>query len=246
MSYLFIHKFYALFYGHFFDNSEHKHHAIQWCRSTKGNIVLSFNEEKIVGESFLIAPDTPHKAISGEGELFMLFIDPDTIVGKAIMKKYLKSESFVIKNIPRFSGLYKEYSTASELRKAVKNLLESLDTVHTDSIDPRIIKSLKVIENNPQKNITVPQIANEICLSESRLQHLFKENVGIPIQSFLLWKRIISAVQLTQKTNDLTSIAYNAGFSDSAHFSRSFKQMFGVQPKELFKALGSVEVVFIE
>jgi AraC-like DNA-binding protein len=40
----------------------------------------------------------------------------------------------------------------------------------------------------------------------------------------------------------LTEAAYGAGFSDSAHFSRVFKAMFGIAPSLLFSAGNAVKL----
>jgi len=246
MAYLFLHKFYTLFYGHYFDNTEHKHHAIQWCCGSYGELEFSLNGKKAEGRSFLIAPDCSHKIIRGHGELFLLFLDPDTAVGQNIINKYLKSEYSVQTDLSLMSENIFAPLTASEVMIIAKQLFKELDAIQKAPFDPRITKSLEFIDQNHDNHIKIPEIADEVCLSISRLQHLFKDNVGIPIQSYLVWKRVVKAVQLIKQSKDLTSIAYEAGFSDSAHFSRTFKKMFGVNLKELFKTAGRVEVIYVE
>ena len=67
------------------------------------------------------------------------------------------------------------------------------------------------------------------CLSESRFSHLFVEEIGLPFRTFVLWRRMMLAVNSVASGASLTSAAHEAGFADSAHFSRTFLRMFGVQ-----------------
>ncbi len=85
------------------------------------------------------------------------------------------------------------------------------------------------------KKISTKLIAEAICLSESRLIHLFKEQVGIPIRRYLLWLRLIEAVKSVLDGYSLLDAAHNAGFADYAHLSRTFKKMFGNPPSLIFK-----------
>lgn len=58
--------------------------------------------------------------------------------------------------------------------------------------------------------------------------------VGLPFRAFLLWRRLNRALELYGAQESLTQAAYLAGFSDSAHLSRTFRKMFGVAAAELW------------
>jgi AraC-like DNA-binding protein len=78
-------------------------------------------------------------------------------------------------------------------------------------------------------------IALELNLSESRFLHLFKDTMQIPWRPYLLWRRLICAVQTLQQGKTATEAAYIAGFSDSAHLSRTFKKQFGLSLRDYQK-----------
>lgn len=246
MEYLFISKFYALFLGQFFDNAEHKHHPIQLCMDFTGEMELSVNTKTIKGNTFLIAPDCPHKIKKGAGRLFLLFLDPDTYIGRNIRHKYIKQESFIKLDLPLITESLREPVTVEKVKLFVKKLFKELEVEEQKEMDERVTKIFDIIDKSKLKKVTIPDLAKQVFLSESRMQHLFKEEVGISIRKYLLWKRTGSAVSFLQKKPDLTYAAYEAGFSDSAHFSRTFKQMFGVRLKELFKNAAHIKVIFME
>lgn len=70
-------------------------------------------------------------------------------------------------------------------------------------------------------------------LSASRFTHLFKDQTGMSFRSYLLWLKLRAAIELLSKKHNLTYAAHEAGFTDSAHFSRIFSRTFGFAPSFL-------------
>ena len=76
--------------------------------------------------------------------------------------------------------------------------------------------------------LSASQAAGLACLSESRFSHLFVEEVGLAYRTYLLWRRLMVAVDGIAAGASLTKAAHDSGFADSAHFSRTFLRKFGV------------------
>jgi AraC-like DNA-binding protein len=72
-----------------------------------------------------------------------------------------------------------------------------------------------------------------VGLSASRLTHLFTSQVGIPLRRYVLWSRLRIAISRVQAGDDLTDAAHGAGFADSAHLTRTTRDMFGLPPSVL-------------
>jgi AraC-like DNA-binding protein len=87
------------------------------------------------------------------------------------------------------------------------------------------------------RELHASDLAGWISLSEeSRARHLFKEQAGVSFKRYLKWLKTMEAVKYTCTANsNLTEAAHMAGFSDSAHLSRTFKEMFGLSPSSIFK-----------
>ena len=99
-----------------------------------------------------------------------------------------------------------------------------------------MLAAIDFIQQNISHIIQVIDIAKHVGLSESRLRHLFSEQIGIPITSYVLWMRIKVALREMLKPGEtLSNAAHQANFSDHAHFTRTFKRMFGVSPSLLLK-----------
>jgi AraC-like DNA-binding protein len=56
---------------------------------------------------------------------------------------------------------------------------------------------------------------------------LFVEQTGLPFRTYLLWLRLMRGLEAFASGASLTDAALDAGFADSAHFSRTFRRMFG-------------------
>lgn len=118
---------------------------------------------------------------------------------------------------------------------------EQLDAVS----DSRIEHVLSLLKEECDQVPQVPELAGEVGLSESRLQHLFKEYLGLSISKYSLWQRIKEAMRLViQEGRDLTYAAHEAGFADLAHLSRMFKRYFGYSPSYFLKDSRNIQVLF--
>jgi AraC-like DNA-binding protein len=75
------------------------------------------------------------------------------------------------------------------------------------------------------------------------LIHLFTEQIGIPLRRYVLWLRLMTAVQFAVQGESLTEAAHRAGFSDSAHLCRTFRRMYGITLSGLVKNSQFVQVI---
>lgn len=80
---------------------------------------------------------------------------------------------------------------------------------------------------------TIEELADNVGLSPDRLTHLFTEQLGLSVRSYLAWAKVRRATVLLGSGMALTDIAQQVGFTDSAHLSRTFKEFFGLNPSFL-------------
>ena len=93
------------------------------------------------------------------------------------------------------------------------------------------------MRDEPHRSHTLAELGEYAGLSTSRFLHLFKAQTGIPLRRYRLWNRMGAAVGAFRGGVSLTEAAHAAGFASSAHFSSAFRDMFGMMPSDLAKAL---------
>src|SRR5213082_3027262 len=88
-----------------------------------------------------------------------------------------------------------------------------------------------LIEQNLARPIAVAAVAAELGLSARQLERLCRQHVGMGPASLCRQLRMRYANWLIENTDrSVTDIANEAGFADCAHFSRQFKDTYGLSP----------------
>lgn len=118
------------------------------------------------------------------------------------------------------------------LRKHI--VAPELKNIQFREFDARIIEVVHRIRETVSQNLSVNHFAEEVCLSESRLEKLFKQEVGVPITKYRLRYRVFIGIIQLALGRSVTESALAAGFASSAHFSKSFSDINGIPPSTTF------------
>ncbi len=96
-----------------------------------------------------------------------------------------------------------------------------------------IQEAIHFMEQNYQRDLSIEEIAAVCKLNRSYFSKLFKESKGCPPQEFLIRMRLAKASEMMKTTSmSIGDIAILCGYPNQLHFSRSFKQCYGVSPRE--------------
>ena len=96
-----------------------------------------------------------------------------------------------------------------------------------------IKEALNYIEQNFQNDISVENIASFCGLNRTYFGRIFKETVGKSPQQFLLSYRMAKAAELLKLTElTINDVGNAVGYPNQLHFSRAFKNVYGVSPRE--------------
>lgn len=94
-------------------------------------------------------------------------------------------------------------------------------------------EALTFMEQNFHNDISVEDIADNCGLNRSYFGKIFKESTGRTPQEFLLNYRMTKATELLKLTKLTVGDISNAvGYDNPLHFSRAFKNIFGISPRE--------------
>jgi len=140
-----------------------------------------------------------------------------------------------------FQTIYQEKPSKIEINQILNQLLDT-EKEQDKNIDPRIASIMQVIQDTPENSLSQEYLASLVGLSASRFRHLFRQQSDIPYRRYRIWRRIVSAMTTLNKVDNLTYAAMEAGFTDSAHFNRCFRDTFGVNPSLVFNNIDRFEV----
>lgn len=91
---------------------------------------------------------------------------------------------------------------------------------------------LSYVQERLDQTITVDELAKETGMSPSHFARVFKETLGSTPMQFVMAYRIEQSIKMMEDpARPLGDIALTCGFSDQAHFTRSFKQLTGQTPR---------------
>jgi AraC-like DNA-binding protein len=245
----------VFYLGELPDISEHRLGAAALCVGVDRSFeVLESESSSWRGcRSILIPPGCMHAIHVGGALMAILFLEPESdhyIRLREVMQGGdwqclygLVNENEVIKLLFDLRQHPQDAELTYVLLDKIIDPNHAVLTVNRD-LDVRINRVIQLIKEDPSQSYSVEALADKVHLSPTRLVHLFKEQTGVPIRRFRQWNRMKSVVEFVAAGQTLTDAALNAGFSDSAHLSRAFRNMFGIKPSFLFNRSASLNIVF--
>jgi len=111
------------------------------------------------------------------------------------------------------------------------------------AIDNRVAKVVEKIKQTADDNLSVDDLASLVSLSVPRLVQIFKKQTGVPMRRYRLWHRLYITTVALASGGNLTEAAMNAGFTDSAHFSHTFKAMLGLAPTTILLQPNGLKII---
>ena len=211
---------YAAYFGRAGPNVSHQHAAIQLVLSHESDVsVYDQCDDCIRAKSVLIRPLTPH-TLQGISNLVSIYIEPQTEFGKTLL------EASDNEGISAFEEtVFRDRDPDLILKK-----LDALSAQTSTTIDPRLQDAMSFL-GQAEARPTISQAAKSCGVSVSTLRLLAKRDLGLPLATRLVWRKLRRATMVLSKGAALAEAAYRGGFSDQAHLCRVMKRMFGITPK---------------
>ena len=128
------------------------------------------------------------------------------------------------------------FHTLHDLRQYVKSYAYHAMQVRSESanMEGAVIADAKsYVHQHFNRDIQLAEVANRVSMNYSYFSTLFKERMGMTFTAYLIKVRMEEAQKLLKDpTLRIHEISEKVGYSNQFHFSRAFKNYFGMSPKE--------------
>ncbi|BBF43672.1 conserved protein [Lachnospiraceae bacterium KM106-2] len=222
------------------DPQLHKHLASHIMISLGEMMKWRVGNDEVMCRGIVIGPDVEHTgSMSKEGAIVLLFpgcgeysrcLEERVLQGRAYLT--LRDEAAI-----EAANIYKE--ALPGMNERILSLC-GLDSIESPVYEERVrcvldhIESIKTIPHSIMEDL-----AEISCLSKSRLSHLFKEQTGMTLHSYLAFQKLQKTHRYYREGMSLTDACLLAGFDSSSHCSSTCKRMFGISMTEVYKTIAT-------
>lgn len=205
---------FGLIHGELGCTAPHAHYAHQLILAPDRPVTINLDGVTHTAQRLFIPSQTRHRIVESTDAVFTIYAEPLVFDGQTLRQHVTESAL-----------------SLSSLTHAVQQC------PHRPLNDPRLERALSALDSLLNRKVAASALAAEANLSLSQLQRLFASQLGLPIRRLVLWRRLRLSMVLILAGNSVTQAAHEAGFADSAHFSRSLKKLFGVTARQALQPI---------
>ncbi len=98
---------------------------------------------------------------------------------------------------------------------------------------PKLIETVSIMESNIEEPISLDELARHVGVSRRQLERLFQKHLNCVPTRYYLELRLMRARQLLLQTSiSIVDVAFACGFVSAPHFSKCYRDYFGIPPRE--------------
>jgi AraC-like DNA-binding protein len=216
----------------------HAHHAFQLVVHDGRACLADDRQQNLLGPVVVVEPDQPHAFVDERDHVLIAFVDPESTAGESLKaRRAVPGQSRDLRTLSRMLASLRpeNWSRAEEtVHRILSSVCDSpiarpMSWWRHPAVDAALLRLPSLVEAG---TLDVATLADEVGLSVSRLTHIFTDEIGVPLRSYARWMRLVNAVEFLANGQSVTAAAHAAGFADAAHFTRTFRSMFGLSPSE--------------
>lgn len=228
--------------------SSHRHDAIQlaWCPSRA--LTMTTDAVSTTARALLVQSRRPHTFDAGGEAVGVVLLEPSGRLGRRLAEVAERLSAADIEE--RLAG--SELPTGTDAgalvewgRSLIARVVGADDADGRGDVRADVLVAQRFIDDGLHDGVPqVTEVARHVGVSARQLRRAFADDVGIPFRRYVLWRRLRRALLAVRDGADLTTAAATAGFADSAHFSRTFRQSFGLAPSDVLPLVAVAEADF--
>jgi len=224
-------KDHVSFFAGYRSPERHSHFAKHLIFSQGGTFDCIVNNDRFQCTGVCIDSGVEHTIQNEHGNIFVMLIEETSELSQMLHDRYLQGISYAI-----IEGDI--LGNTCNIQEADARILKTCAPAacKTSVYDARIVSVLQKIDSQESidDNI-VRDLCSAACLSQSRLSHLFHEQVKISLSSYLVMAKMEKAFTYLIKGENITTASLHAGFNSSSHYAATCKKMFGITCSDFIK-----------
>lgn len=212
----------------------HRHWMLQLFLGINDCIEITVNGVPVKCYCIVVDKNIPHSFSAGKKVYYSVLIEPASVYAEQLGSKMNDSGYWICEQdgmealrrqadgLVQQSGI-RQYLQFAEMLDNYLNI-----TPVPKCYDDRITELLHLLNHCSCDNHTISNFANKAALSPSRLSHLFKEQIGIPLKSYIMLHQLKRVFKELLTGKNVTEAAMAAGFDTPSHFADTVKRMMGM------------------
>jgi len=228
------------------DAGSHNHHAIQLVMAFGHDLRIEVQTVEHECRAALVPSNVPHRFWAAGRDIALLLVDPQSASGVQLEEIARGRGSTQLDDHVPAAGPGPDLP-ANALMGWAEAVVDSVigNRSMRPLLSPGVRAALRYVQREIDGPVRLAEAASAAGISPTRLTHAFSSEVGLPFRRYVLWARTKRAVEEVRRGASLTQAAATAGFSDSAHLSRTFRRAFGLPPSFLLAA-GEIAGTFLD
>jgi len=223
------------------DATSHKHTFLQLTLGLEQPVRMGIDDESISGQGFVLGSNVSH-SLSG-GPVLILLADRASVLGD-MLRRYAAGQSIRMLDVDdaieagRYAAAhYPNVRGPEDYRRFLIELLRRLGFSYEMPrlMDARIVATLERLSQCRHSEHPIDELALAAGLSSSRLSHLFKEQTGIALGSYLVLHKLQKAYYSIFDGINITDAAMAAGFDSPSHFAAASRRLLGMSAADIRK-----------
>jgi len=192
-------------------------------------ITLRHEGMSVTGDVLLIRPGIVHSVQLGKRGADVLYLNGLTFPFEVPLAIVLKG---VLERLARrsFDG---DAGATEELRARL--------AFATAPLPAGIAKIVRTMQADPMRRVTQEELVRYLGMERTQALRCFKAATGLTFRRFKLWSALQHAAVRMAERELVRTAAMDAGFSDTAHLSRVFSELFGLSPSVAIAGLDEAE-----
>ena len=104
---------------------------------------------------------------------------------------------------------------------------------HLGTSQPKLVEAISLMEANIEEPMSLDELSRHVGLSRRQLERLFQKHLHrVPTRYYLDLRLARARLLLLQTTRPIVDIAFACGFVSAPHFSKCYRDHYGVPPRE--------------